>query len=240
MWIEWPVLLAALLSGALGGVHCLAMCGGLATGLSACGVPGQPARTALLLNGGRIGGYALAGGIVGSLGSGLLAIARTEGLAAWLRAGVGVVMVLVALRLWRPQWFRAPSVARLGTWRALQWLRLRLVPKAGPWRPLVTGLFWGWLPCGLSTLMLAAAWLQASAVGGAMLMLAFGLGTLPLMAALSWTGARGGRWLARPELLGGAALLVATLGLLTLAAPALAQVPAAHAALAALGCLPRT
>ena len=105
MWIDWPVLLAALLSGALGGVHCLAMCGGLATGLSACGPPGQPARTALLLNGGRIGGYVIAGVIVGSLGGGLLAYARTDGLAGWPRAGVGLIMVVVALRLWRPHWF---------------------------------------------------------------------------------------------------------------------------------------
>ena len=238
MAIEWPVLVAALLSGALGGVHCLAMCGGLATGLSACGPPGQPARTALLLNGGRIAGYALAGAIAGGLGGGLLALARTEGLAAWLRAGVGIVMVVVAVRTWRPQWFRASSAARLGAWRGLQWLRARLVPKAGPWRPLVSGLFWGWLPCGLSTLLLAAAWLQASAAGGALLMLAFGLGTLPLMFVLSWTGARGARWLARPAFRGGAAALVAGLGLLTLAAPALAHVPAAHSVLAALGCLP--
>ena len=101
------------------------------------------------------------------------------------------------------------------------------------------GLFWGWLPCGLSVLVLAAAWLQGSAAGGALLMAAFGLGTLPLMALLSWTGARGGNWLARPALRGAAALVVASLGVLTLATPALASVPEAHAVLAALGCLPR-
>jgi sulfite exporter TauE/SafE len=239
MPIEWPVLLAALLSGALGGVHCVAMCGGLATGLSACGAPGQPGRTALLLNGGRIGGYALAGALVGGLGGGLLGLARIEGLGTALRAGVGAVMVLVALRLWKPRWFAAPRAARLGAWRGLQWLRARLVPAAGPWRPLVLGLFWGWLPCGLSVLVLAAAWLQGSAVGGALLMTAFGLGTVPLMAMLSWTGARGANWLARPALRTTAAGAVASLGLLTLAAPALARVPEAHAVLAALGCLPR-
>jgi sulfite exporter TauE/SafE len=239
MAIDWPVLLAALLSGALGGVHCLAMCGGLATGLSACGAPGQAGRFALLLNAGRVGGYALAGAVVGGLGGGLLALARIDGLAIALRAAVGAVMVLVALRLWRPQWFAAPRAARLGAWRGIKWLRARVVPARGPLRPLVLGVFWGWLPCGLSTLVLAAAWLQASAVGGALLMAAFGLGTLPLMAVLSWTGARGGAWLARPALRTSAAALVAALGLLTLAAPALAHVPQAHAVLAALGCLPR-
>jgi sulfite exporter TauE/SafE len=239
MPIDLPVLVAALLSGALGGLHCVAMCGGLATGLSACGPVGHGGRTALLLNLGRIGGYTLAGAIVGGLGGGLLGVVRIDGLATGLRAAVGAVMVLVALRLWRPRWFATPRAAQLGAWRGLQWLRAHLVP-AGPLRPLVLGVYWGWLPCGLSTLLLAAAWLQASALHGALLMAAFGLGTLPLLALLSWTGARGAGWLARPALRSSAALVVAALGLLTLAAPALAHVPATHGVLSALGCLPRT
>ena len=56
-------------------------------------------------------------------------------------------------------------------------------------------VLWGWLPCGLSTTLLAAAWLQASALNGALTMAAFGLGTLPVMLPLTWSGARLGRWL---------------------------------------------
>jgi sulfite exporter TauE/SafE len=236
MPIDLPVLLAALLSGALGGLHCVAMCGALATGLSACGPAGQPGRTALLLNVGRVGGYALAGAVVGGLGGGLLGLARIEGLAMTLRAAVGVVMVVVAVRLWRPQWFAAPRAVRLGTWRVVQALRARCVPARGPLRPLLLGVFWGWLPCGLSTMLLAAAWLQASALHGALLMAAFGLGTLPLMAMLTWTGARGADVLARPGLRHGAAGVVAALGVLTVVAPMLAHVPAAQALLTGLGC----
>src|SRR5689334_21699830 len=114
MPIDLPVLVAALLSGALGGLHCVAMCGGLATGLSACGPAGHGGRTALLLNLGRIGGYTLAGAIVGGLGGGLLGVVRIDGLATGLRAAVGAVMVLVALRLWRPRWFATPRAAQLG------------------------------------------------------------------------------------------------------------------------------
>ena len=51
-------------------------------------------------------------------------------------------------------------------------------------------MLWGWLPCGLSATVLLAAWLQASAVHGALLMLAFGAGTLPAMVPLTWSGAR--------------------------------------------------
>ena len=41
------------------------------------------------------------------------------------------------------------------------------------------GTLWGWLPCGLVYSLLATALLSASAAGGAAVMLAFGLGTLP-------------------------------------------------------------
>jgi hypothetical protein len=236
MPIDLPVLLAALLSGALGGLHCVAMCGALATGLSSCAPAGRAGSHAVLLNGGRVLGYAIAGAIVGGLGGGLLQAARLDGLAVAARALVGLVMIAAAVRLWRPQWFRAPRAATLGAWRGVQWLRTRAVPKDGPLRPLLLGVTWGWLPCGLSTLLLAAAWLQASALHGALLMAAFGLGTLPLMTVLSWSGARGGAWLRRPALRHAAATAVALLGMLTLAAPALASVPHAHAVLTALGC----
>jgi sulfite exporter TauE/SafE len=67
-------------------------------------------------------------------------------------------------------------------------------------------------------------------------MAAFGLGTLPVMLPLTWSGARMGQWLQRPALRNGAAILVMCAGLLTLAGPWLVQVPALHGALAALGC----
>ena len=99
-------------------------------------------------------------------------------------------------------------------------------------------MLWGWLPCGLSTTLLAAAWLQADARNGALTMLAFGLGTLPLMVPLTWSGARVGRWLQQPRLRTTAGVLVLAAGLLTIAAPWLMQVPALHGVLVALGCVP--
>jgi sulfite exporter TauE/SafE len=111
-----------------------------------------------------------------------------------------------------------------------------VLARAGAARPLALGLFWGWLPCGLSTTLLAAAWLGASALHGALLMLAFGLGTAPLMLSLSWSGARMAGRLARPAIRHGAAALIALSGVATLAGPWLAQAPAVHGVLAALGC----
>ena len=55
----------------------------------------------------------------------------------------------------------------------------RILPVKSPLKALVFGLIWGWLPCGLvySTIIWAASFATASQA--ALLMLAFGLGTLP-------------------------------------------------------------
>jgi sulfite exporter TauE/SafE len=235
MPVDLLVLGGALLAGLFGGVHCLAMCGGIAVGFSAPRGEGA-LRHALMLNTGRVGGYVLAGAIVGLFGSALLGIARIEGLALAMRSLVGAVLLLAALRLLAPQraaWLGKPAQ---WFWRQLQPLRDRGLARAGAAKPLVLGLFWGWLPCGLSTTLLAAAWLQASALHGALLMLAFGLGTFPLMLSLSWSGARLAGKLAQPGVRHGAAALIALAGVATLAGPWLAHQPMLHGVLAALGC----
>ena len=83
--------------------------------------------------------------------------------------------------------------------------------------------------------LLAAAWLQADARNGALTMAAFGLGTLPLMLPLTWSGARLGQRLQRWRVATGSVVLAA--GLLTLAAPWLVAVPSLHRWLVLLGCV---
>ncbi len=233
-------LTAALLSGLLGGAHCAAMCGGIATGFSARG-PQSGWAGALQLNLGRVGGYVLAGAVVGGLGDGLLRVFEWHALAVAMRMLVGLVLVLAGLRLLdRRGRFNALSRPGAHVWRGLQPLLRPLLPANTAPRRLAAGLLWGWLPCGLSTTLLVAAWMQASARDGALTMAAFGLGTLPVMLSLTWSGARIGRWLQRPGIRHGAGSLVLAAGVLTMAAPWLMQVPALHGMLGALGCGPRT
>ena len=97
MPIDWLVLFGALASGVLGTVHCAAMCGGIATGLSQG--KQDSAWMAALPNLGRVLGYALAGAIVGGIGGGLLALARTPEVGIAMRAAVGIVLVIAGLRL---------------------------------------------------------------------------------------------------------------------------------------------
>lgn len=236
MPIDWLVLGSAWLTGLLGGVHCASMCGGIATGL---GVSSSRKGwwDAALVNIGRASGYTLAGLIAGGIGGGILAAARIEWLATGSRMLVGVVLVVVALRLLLP----AGSLGFLarpgqGLWRRLQPLQKHLLPANSAPKRFALGMLWGWLPCGLSTTMLAAAWLQASAFHGGLTMLAFGLGTLPLMIPLTWSGARAAQWFNRRGLRIGLGVLVLLAGVVTLAAPWLMHLPGMHGVLSALGC----
>lgn len=238
MPIDWLSVGAALLAGLLGGAHCAAMCGGIATGFSSMS-PGGGWLTALESNLGRVGGYVVAGAIAGGVGHGIVQLARLDWLMFGLRMLVGLVLVVIALRLLDRQG-RLGFLPRpgAGAWTLLRPLQRRLLPADTALKRVGLGVLWGWLPCGLSTSLLAVAWLQASAVNGALTMAAFGLGTLPVMLPLTWSGARLGRWLQQPGRRQTAAAMLLLAGLLTLASPWLMKVPALHAILSALGCQP--
>jgi len=236
--MDWLTLGAAALAGLMGGVHCAAMCGGIATGFSAMG-PRASWKYAAEPNIGRVLGYVLAGAIAGGFGRGIVDLAGSHSFAVGLRMAVGAVMVIIALRLLdrggRLGFLGAPAAA---AWNRLRPLQRRLLPANSSAKRLGLGMLWGWMPCGLSTTLLAAAWLQADPGRGAMTMAAFGLGTLPVMLPLTWSGARIGRKLQQAPVRTAAAAFILISGLLTMAAPWLIHAPVLHGALAALGCLP--
>jgi len=231
---------ASLLAGLLGGVHCVAMCGGIAAGIAVGARPQNPAQSWALAwrsNLGRVGGYVLAGTLVGGFGAGLFAALHGDALLLGARMAVGLVLVLVGLRLASPgrsfDPFKQPA-AKL--WQKLAPLQRRLLPANTAARQIGLGLLWGWLPCGLSLSLLSAAWLSADALQGGLIMAAFGIGTLPLMLPLTYSGARVLRRLREPGMRRIGAALVVSAGVLTVAAPWLASLPAAHQLLVALGC----
>ena len=234
---DWLTFGAAFLAGLLGGAHCAAMCGGIATGFSALHGRGGW-RLALEANGGRMLGYVLAGAIAGGIGHGIVTLARSDTLMLVSRMAVGVVLLIAAARLLDRRG-RFNPFARVSArfWQRLQPLARRLGPGDSSARRIALGVLWGWLPCGLSTTLLAAAWLQGDARHGALTMAAFGLGTLPVMLPLTWSGQRIGRWLQRPALRSAAGATIAVAGLVTLSAPWLMHLPQMHGVLSMLGCL---
>lgn len=179
----WQLAGAAFVIGLLGGVHCIGMCGGIAAALTQAGQGRWPAwKGRLGYNLGRIGTYALVGAIAGSLGGASLLLGRL--LPIQIAAYVIANLMLVALGGYLAG--VSSLVTRLETpgrwlWSRLQPLARRLMPADRWSRALALGAVWGWLPCGLVYTMLATALLAGTASGGALIMLAFGLGTLPNM-----------------------------------------------------------
>ncbi len=235
MPIDLILLSAAFLSGLFGSTHCVLMCGGIATAIPAQ-LKTKPLQNALLLNSARVLAYALAGVVVGSISTGFIQLLPIETLSIMARAAVGVVLLLVAIRLLDTKakfaWLNKPNQ---WLWRFIQPLQKHL-PKNPGLRMLSQGFLWGFLPCGLSGTLLIAAWLSASPIQGGLIMLFFGMGTLPAMTTLSWSGVRLGGILAKPKnrMLGSA--VIASAGLLTLFAPWLSAIPFLHSSLTALGC----
>lgn len=184
--------LSAFLVGLLGGGHCVGMCGGI-VGAVSLNLPGQRPHSRFLLayNAGRIGSYTLAGGLAGLLGSsgfflhGVLPVEK----ALYLLANV----ILVALGLYLAGfWHGVLMLEKAGSvlWRQLQPLSKKLLPLRSIAQAFALGAVWGWLPCGLVYSVLVAALAAGSALQGGLLMLAFGLGTLPTLLAMGMAAVR--------------------------------------------------
>lgn len=203
---------AAFGAGLLGGVHCAGMCGGI-VGTFALEARGDAIARQLAYNGGRIASYAIAGAIAGSLGSLAYAVGPWFVLQIALFALANAVMVLLGLYV--AGWGRGVlKVEALGArvWRVFEPLARRFLPIDSTPRALGAGLLWGWVPCGLVYSMLVLAAASASALSGAAVMVAFGLGTLPTLLASGFAAQRLTRMRRMPWLRRGAGLAIVALG----------------------------
>jgi sulfite exporter TauE/SafE len=206
-------LLPIFIVGLVGSVHCIGMCGGIVGALSSAPGAGsgsrpgssptpqrvipiasrlrQQAGIVFAYNTGRIASYMVAGALAGGLVGGALALTQIAALqtgAYWLANLMLAALGLYLMDLWH-------GLARLEAagqflWRRLQPLFKPLLPMDHPLKAFALGGLWGWLPCGMVYSVLLTALLSGSALGGALVMLAFGLGTLPVLIGLGLLGAR--------------------------------------------------
>jgi hypothetical protein len=177
---------AALIVGLLGsGSHCLGMCGGIVSALNMGVADNLSARPKsifgyqLAYNLGRISSYVMVGLAAGGLGAGLAELGVSP-----LAGKLVAAFFMVALGLYLANWWRGLALLeKLGAhlWRRLQPLGQRLFPIRNPWQAFLLGTLWGWLPCGLVYAVVAWSLTTANAIDAAVLMLGFGLGTLPAM-----------------------------------------------------------
>jgi sulfite exporter TauE/SafE len=146
--------------------------------------------------------------------------AALAGLPALQLAGYWLAnLMLAALGLYLMDAWRGLAWLEQGgglLWRRLQPLVRALGPGGGSGRMLVAGMLWGWLPCGMVYSVLVTAMLSGSAGLGAAVMLAFGLGTLPMLLSLGLAGARLRALLQRRQVRVASGAIVLAFGLLGL------------------------
>ncbi|WP_104001405.1 sulfite exporter TauE/SafE family protein [Marinobacterium lutimaris] len=209
----------AILIGLLGATHCVGMCGGIAASVSMSqddsrrGIP-----LVIAYNIGRISSYAVAGALIGLLGYQL----SSGGVGILLRTLAGVLLILMGLYV--AQWWQILTrLERAGgvLWRYLRPLASRLLPADTLPKALLLGGLWGWLPCGLvySTLIWSSAaghWYDS-----ALLMIGFGLGTLPAMLTTGVLAQQVRALMQRKGVRRGAGMLIILFGVYTLPLSAL-------------------
>lgn len=192
--------------------HCASMCGPLtaAFSLSTQSMSAQATEFSkqaqsreqyvwfhLLLNLGRILSYALVGAAIGTIGSVLVASGQMAGIGSGLRRAMalltGGLLIWFGLRQISPSLLpKLPILHPLsGQWhQSLSQSMVKLSLNRRWWTPFVLGAIWGLIPCGF----LYAAQIKAAETGngwmGGATLLAFGLGTLPMMLGIGITAAR--------------------------------------------------
>ncbi len=179
------LLLPAFFIGLMGAGHCLGMCGGISAAFAFALADGPRLAGKVVMLGaynlGRIASYVLIGLLAGAVGRVVQPLDAQVGFPL-LRTVAALMLILMGLYV--GGWWRV--LARLeqlgaGLWRALQPLAARLLPVKTPWQALLAGGVWGWLPCGLVYSALVLALAQGEVLSASLVMLSFGLGTLPAL-----------------------------------------------------------
>ncbi|NVD06661.1 sulfite exporter TauE/SafE family protein [Vibrio sp. JPW-9-11-11] len=182
-----PDWIGAFFIGLVGAGHCMGMCGGIASMLSMG--QAQPSKlTPLFYNLGRLASYVLFGAIIGGTVSTISQVSQVNDVLVWLRLAAAIFMILLAGYIGR-WWQGLLYVEKLGQslWRLISPAAKSLLPLRSPTYAIPFGFVWGWLPCGLVYSTLTWAAVSGSATNGALVMLAFGLGTLPAMLLVGHT-----------------------------------------------------
>ncbi len=175
-------LLTAFATGLAGSAHCVAMCGGISVSL---GLGSMKKRLLPVYHGGRLASYATLGLIFGCL---LPLIGVRDYSPAWaiaLRLAAALVMFAIGLQI-ALGINLLRRLERYGSrlWQPLAGFVQTLLPVRTGSDALLLGFLWGLLPCGLIYSALALAVVSGNPLHAALVMLAFGAGTLPAMLLL--------------------------------------------------------
>lgn len=182
------LLLAALAMGFFGSPHCLGMCGGIvaAFGISMRDLSPRKRRALIITyHIGRLISYMMLGVIASLIGSQVIAPFLTDNALPRILLG-GALIFAALLMLGVPVLNRLEKLG-LGLWNRLSPIRQKVLPINSLPKAMGAGMLWGLLPCGLVygalVMAVSTAATQVDALSGAVFMLFFGLGTLPMLIA---------------------------------------------------------
>lgn len=178
-------IIAALILGATGSVHCLTMCGSMSVALGFSIPKSKPFWLyALFVSIGRVFGYACIGFVVNLLSQSIISL--TEGGIFYLSILSGILMVLVALHIANISNY-VTQLEKLGSGvnRLLAPIKSKVLPIDSTLKCLAYGLLWGFLPCGLVYTALTLAFVSPTPVHAFFTMLCFGLATLPALVGMT-------------------------------------------------------
>lgn len=197
--MSMTLLAPALLMGFLGSPHCIGMCGGIVTAFGISMKSLSPKQRGVLIatyHVGRIMSYMGLGFFASLFGQEVLAPFLTDN--ALPRIVLGLALVFASLLMLGVPFLSRLERLGLGLWNALAPIRQKVLPMDNIPKALLAGLLWGLLPCGLvyGALVMAMSVSATSATDGmgVLFMMAFGVGTLPMLVltgtALSWLQAK--------------------------------------------------
>jgi len=178
----------ALVAGLVTSLHCAGMCGPLACAIiPARRESGDPSAAATAYHLARLLGYSALGGLAGGLGRMPLGW-LSQPVLKWL-PWLGVVFFVALALRWDRRW---PGMHVLGRVALRLSGRFRGRPLA---QAAALGLATPLFPCGPLYFLLTLALVSGSALRGTEFMLAFGLGTVPLLWLAQSQFGRVQRWL---------------------------------------------
>jgi len=197
------------------------MCGGIVGALT-LGVSENDKKSSTFIislgyNLGRISGYIVAGAIVGFLGSSLVDLTGIQTAKQVLAVIASLFMIALGLYL-AGLWNGIAKIESIGAvlWKRIQPLTQRFIPVKSFQQAVPLGFLWGWLPCGLVYTALIWTLSAGGAIEGALIMLAFGLGTLPNLLAMGVIATRLSKWVQNPKVRLIAGMMVVLMGVTTL------------------------
>ncbi len=177
------IIIAGFLFGLIGSLHCAGMCGPIALNLPLRGRTfAERLLSGILYNLGRTFMYGIMGAIFGYIGQGLMML----GFQRWVSIAMGILLIISVLA---PFVFKKIHFKQFDLFTGFIRTAIQKLFTLRSYKGLfMIGMLNSLLPCGLVYMAIIGAIASGNVYYGSLYLIFFGLGTLPLMLAISLIG----------------------------------------------------